>query len=205
MSLMLTTNFAGMALAKEGANLSQCANGDADDGPPTPCVWHNGNLGQNNSQYAEGDGVGFRSILDDLQDGDTYEFTIGWDTIQSSSIAYDYLVSWDYTESGDPAADTGHAGAGSDSTIAIPADPRITNEGVTPAGGQFEAWGLNLTGVSAYSYEDGGTATDPLPFSTMETTVTVTFVAATGGTGEAVLAWGGHIATTPDWTPRTTA
>jgi len=199
--LTLVTGMSGTAFA-ESATLAQCANGDADDGPPTACSWNNGNLNSNNSQYTEGDAVAFRSILGGLEVGDVYEFTIGWDTIQSTSIAYDYLVSWNHTESGDPAADTVHEGESSDSSVAIPADPRITTtEGITQAPGEVEAWGATLTSFGSYQYESG-TATDPLPNSTMETTLSITF---TADAPTAVIAWGGHLATTPEWAPRTTA
>src|SRR4051794_17504444 len=53
--------------ANPAANIDQCRNGTI--AAPEQCInnaWENGNLGEQNSHYREGDSVPFRAVLTDL-------------------------------------------------------------------------------------------------------------------------------------------
>src|SRR6266576_1659243 len=87
--------------ANPAANIDQCRNGQIT--APVQCAndaWVNGNLGEQNSHYREGDSVPFRATLTDLNAsaGNTHTLVIQYDTLQSGTHAYDYLTSFFRTE-----------------------------------------------------------------------------------------------------------
>jgi hypothetical protein len=173
------------------ANLDQCRNGAP--GGAVQCVnaaWVNGNLGANNSHYAEGSSVAYRATLSGLTAGSAGNtVVINYDTTVGGKHAIDYLTSFDRTETNaDPCTGT-VPGCGQFMDFAIPVDPNVTGAGVTPVAGNFRIYGGTITGVSAYTLN--GTYA-----GASDTTVTVTFT--TIGT-EAVVAWGGHVSTRADW------
>jgi len=169
-----------VALAAPSISLEQCAN--LTD--PT-CDWQNGNLGQSNSLYYEGDSVAYRMLIGGLTIGETYTVTIQWDTTKGGKHALDYLTSYNETvTSADPCE--GATCTGPASTYPIPDDPNI---GIAQIPGVFTMWGGTITGVSAYAVT-GSYAGDS------STSITITFEATATS---AVLAWGGHIASRADW------
>ena len=175
------------ALARaSSANIDQCRNGTL--GAPVQCAngaWVNGNAGETNSHYREGDSVPFRMTLTGLSLG-SHTLVIQYDTIQSATHAYDYLTSFNRTETtADPT--TGIAGLSPGNCFAIPVDLTIAfaNPGSTQAPGCISIWNGTITGVS-YGVAD----------TSEQRSVTINFT-ATNAT--ALVAWGGHIATQIDW------
>ncbi|EKD99541.1 MAG: hypothetical protein ACD_22C00235G0001, partial [uncultured bacterium] len=167
------------------ATLSQYAN-DA------PTGWVNGNLGASKATYYEGDSIPYRMVMDNLSLA-SHSLTIEWDTTKSSKHAEDFLTTFDRSvPSANPCV--GVSGCSSFSTFAIPKDPQVDNGSgspITQIPGDFRLYGGNITGVSAYSYDDGvGFVGDK------SARITVTFTASVSNP---VLAWGGHIAHRSDW------
>ena len=167
------------------ASLSQYAN-DA------PTGWVNGNLGASKATYYEGDSIPYRMVMDNLSLA-SHSLTIEWDTTKSSKHAEDFLTTFDRSvPSANPCV--GVSGCSSFSTFAIPKDPQVDNGSGSPIiqiPGDFRLYGGNITGVSAYSYDDGvGFVGDK------SARITVTFTASVSNP---VLAWGGHIAHRQNW------
>jgi hypothetical protein len=186
-------------------DLDQCANGDLGTEPCLGASWQNGNVNANQAQYFEGDSIPYRDTFTGLTVGETYSKTIEWDTTKSGKHALDYLTTWNQSAlpGSDPCDGTGLPscvdGSGAN-TFAIPDDPNVlsgpdgtpgTSDDINPIDGVFECFGCTITGVSSYTLS--GTYAD-----TSATSITITFT-ANSSTGEAVLAWGGHISSRVDW------
>ena len=198
------------AIAKANLDLEQCANLDSVCDSTHPAQWQNGNLNHNNSKYVEGQSIPYRSIIDGLTPGATYQLLIEWDTTQSGKHAIDYLTSFDRTvTNADPCVSVT---CGASSTLAIPNDPNVTGAGVVPPAGQvFTAYGATFPTPGTEVSNTGnlcGAATctvtsNPTPFlltgdyGGASHTSTRVYFTATSTT--AVLSWGGHIATRLDW------
>lgn len=186
--------------AQPAADIDQCRNGAL--ATPVNCTgvaWVNGNAGEANSHYVEGQSVPYRSILTNLTPGNPVTITFGYDIKHSSHHAIDYLTSYDrIPENVDPI--NGVAGvAGLPSTFPIPA-PSSTGSPVAgqptasfnalPAGErEMSIW--NGT-ISAISYASQGN----LASASAESKISITF---TPSAGTVVLAWGGHIGSRLDW------
>jgi Prealbumin-like fold domain len=148
----------------------------------------NGNLGSSKAKYLEGDSIPYRLRFSNLSLS-SHKVTIEWDTTQSGKHALDYLTSFNRTvAAADPCAGVSGCG-GTPSTFAIPADPNVTGDGVTPVAGKFTLYNGTITAVSPY------TLTGPYSGNS-STRITITFTATTASP---VLAWGGHIAKRIDW------
>jgi uncharacterized repeat protein (TIGR01451 family) len=175
--------------ANPAANIDQCRNGQIT--APVQCAndaWVNGNLGEQNSHYREGDSVPFRATLTDLNAsaGNTHTLVIQYDTLQSGTHAYDYLTSYFRTETtADPT--TGLTGLTPGNCFTIPVDFLIdfANPGSTQASGCISIWNGTITNIT-YGTMD----------SADQRSVIVTFT-ATNPT--VLIAWGGHIASQIDW------
>jgi uncharacterized repeat protein (TIGR01451 family) len=175
--------------ANPAANIDQCRNGQIS--APVQCAndaWVNGNLGEQNSHYREGDSVPFRATLTDLNAsvGNTHTLVIQYDTLQSGTHAYDYLTSYFRTETtADPT--TGLTGLTQGNCFPIPVDLLIdfANPGSTQASGCISIWNGTITNIT-YGLMD----------SPDQRSVIVTFT-ATNPT--VLIAWGGHIASQIDW------
>jgi uncharacterized repeat protein (TIGR01451 family) len=175
--------------ANPAANIDQCRNGQIT--APVQCAndaWVNGNLGEQNSHYREGDSVPFRATLTDLNAsvGNTHTLVIQYDTLQSGTHAYDYLTSFFRTETtADPT--TGLTGLTQGNCFPIPVDLLIdfANPGSTQAPGCISIWNGSITNIT-YGLLD----------SPDQRSVIVTFT-ATNPT--VLIAWGGHIASQIDW------
>lgn len=183
---------ASVTFSDSAASLDQCGNGPVSSPDPTPCQsgseWENGNLGASKSHYQEGDSVPYRMTMIGLSLA-SHTLTIEWDTTKSGKHAEDYLTSYDETVAANPCA--GVSGCGSANTFAIPADPQVTGEGITPISGNFTIFGGSISAVSAYSYPNGSGF-----LGDKSARITITFTATQSNP---VLAWGGHIATRTDW------
>lgn len=185
----------------------QCAN---DNPAQTTCNqgWINGNLGSNKSQYFEGDTVPQRITFTGLSANTTYTITFGWDVINSSEHAYDYLTTYNRTVTGaDPCTGTG-ATCATVTTLAIPTDtylsacqaggvvsPQKYFGAYPPVSGQvFTFFGdVNTLSASVYSL-----TTCPTASGTVQNTITLSFKSGSTGSN-IVLAYGEHIATCGDW------
>ncbi len=179
---------------KPAINIDQCANGGVGS-PPVPCTgsaWQNGNLNGNQAHYYEGDSVPYRVTVSDLTPGQTYTVTLSWATTKSGKHAIDYLTTYNRTElSADPCSAAGFICGGTTSTLPIPVDPNVTGSGVTPIPGVFTLFGGTFPVNATSAYALAG------PYSgDSDTSISVSFVA---DSTNAVLAWGGHIASRADW------
>jgi hypothetical protein len=179
-------------LPNPSADIDQCGNGPFSN--PMPCTganWQNGNVGQSQGHYYEGDSIPYRIKFDNLGIGSTNTVTIEWDTTKAGKHAIDYITSYNRTESvgNNPCSGVVPA-CGAQTTFPIPLDPHVSGAGVTQIGGQvLTMWGGTITSVSAYTLT-GTYAGDS------STAITITF---TANTVNPVLAWGGHIADRQDW------
>jgi hypothetical protein len=180
------------ALPNPSADIDQCANGPFSN--PMPCTganWQNGNVGQSQGHYYEGDSIPYRIKFDDLVIGSTNTVTIQWDTTQQGKHAIDYLTTYNRTEmvGNNPCSGIVPA-CGAMTTFPIPLDPNVTGLGISQIDGQvFTMWGGTITSVSAYTLS--GTYA-----GNSATSITITF---TADTANPVLAWSGHIADRNDW------
>ena len=177
---------------KPAVNLDQCANLGTTCNTGTSSQWQNGNLGQSQATYFEGDSVPYRAVLTGLEAGQTYTLKIEYDTTQSGKHAIDYLTDFDRTETtADPCSGVAGVPSCAASTFPIPLDPNVSGAGVTQLGGQnFTIYNGSISGVSGYTLS--GTYA-----GSSSTSIIVTFTATANGT--TILAWGGHIATRTDW------
>src|SRR5207237_9765224 len=89
----------------------------------------------------------------------------------------------------DPGAGATGFSASSYTALGIPVDSDVSGAGVTLVGGTFRLYGGTLTAAGTYSLS-GTYAGDS------SRSITLSFTAAVANP---VLAWGGHIATRPDW------
>jgi len=88
--------FAGSSYA--ASQISQCANDSNNDGIIQACTWTTGALQQNNSDYAESDGVPQRYMFTDPGTGnDTHTVVFRYDFTKSSRYTYDFMVDPDHT------------------------------------------------------------------------------------------------------------
>jgi hypothetical protein len=189
--------------ANPAADLDQCANGGVGD-VPVPCVgaaWQNGNLGQSQAHYLEGQAVPYRLRFSNLSVGSTYTVTIEWDTTENSGAkhALDCLTSFDMTETtADPCSGVAGCNSTDKNLWAIPPDLKFTAgydgingtpDDIPAMPGDFTLFNGTITGVSAYTLN--GTYA-----GASQTRITITF---TAGAANPVLAWGGHISTRMNW------
>lgn len=197
-------------IAGESVSIAQCANSNANpqnlDCPGmSPTGWVSGDVGTSKSKYFEGNSIPYRAVFQNLEVGDTYKWTVEYDTSKSGKNTIDYLTTYNRTiTNANPCQSGATANAfctpgAPDDTEPIPTDPNVTNgrdgapgggDDIAQVAGVISSWGVDITGVSLPSY----TGTFPTGDSTA--TVDISFVA---NSTTAVLAWGGHIATRNDW------
>ena len=198
--LCTLTLSAGIVLAANpSANLDQCANDPAPSLSINGCAtnanqWVNGNLNASKSLYNEGDSIAYRMRFDNLTLAPGHTVKIEWDTTKSSKHALDYITTWNRTVAdANPCLGITGCGAGlfASTIYAIPADPQVTGAGVTPAAGNFTFFGATITAVSPYFYSTGSGFTGDKSAGLI--------LSFTPSVKNPVLAWGGHIATRPDW------
>ena len=200
------------AAAKPSIDLEQCANLGTTCDAAHSANWQTGNLGTNNSSYAEGDSVPFRSVLTGLAVGQTYMVSIEWDSTETGGHhAHDYITSYGRTETNaNPCA--GVSCSGATNVLAIPNDSHVTGAGVTPvSGSNFTIFGGTFPASGASVLNSGnlcGTATCVISANPSAYTFTGSFAGSsqtgikvyfTAANATAVLAWGGHVARSSDW------
>jgi hypothetical protein len=188
------------------AVLEQCANGGVGlpDQQCTGANWVPTDATQANSHWVEGDSVAYRDVFANLVPGTSYTVTIAYNTTNGGKHAFDYLTSYNRTETDAVACSGIPSCVGSPSTFAIPTDGNVTKgpdgipgtaDDITQIPGNFSIWNGTITSVSSYLL-NGSYSGDSW------TLVSVTF---TANSSDAVLAWGGHIATRTDWGASNTA
>lgn len=186
--------FFSQTLGNPSADLDQCGNGPFSN--PSPCSgsnWQNGNVGQSQGHYYEGDSIPYRIKFDNLDTGGSnpHSLTIEWDTTQGGKHAIDYVTTYNRTEfiGNNPCSGVVPA-CGPATTFPIPLDPNVSSAGVTQIGGQvFTMWGATITSVSAYTLSGSY-------LGNSATRITINF---TANQANPVLAWSGHIADRQDW------
>ncbi|OGG35190.1 hypothetical protein A2363_03910 [Candidatus Gottesmanbacteria bacterium RIFOXYB1_FULL_47_11] len=198
----------------ESVDLDQCRNGSATT--PNNCLtlggglgWVNGNAGSSNSHFVEGFSIPYRAVMANLPtDGTEIVLDLGYDIKNSGKHAIDYLTHYNRLESHLP---FGHAAeiitptdgitgvSGTTTTFPIPAPSSVSS----PVTGQPTASFNSLPAGERVMTLFGGTITNvsyvsegDLSAAQSEAIVRVTFTAASAN---AVLAWGGHIASRLDW------
>jgi len=182
--------------ANPAVNLDQCQNGGVGQ-PVVSCApgWANGNSNGNNSHYAEGTDIHYRSRFSNLVIGTVYTVTLEYDMTQQTEDknAIDYLNT--YNASGGPGSapvaaynvipcdgvQTGCAGPISTFPMQDDACHTFDDGGAR----NWTGWGMTITGTSLAANCTG-----------ILKQVTVTF---TADTTSPVLAWSGHIARAVDW------
>ena len=189
-----------------GTSIQQCRNGTSGVTDCTGNAWVTGDLNAQNSLYGEGDFVPFRTLLTGLTPGATYTLRIGYDAVESSLHAYDYLGSFDASKApgqqvvpcdgvagtaGSHACGTGST-PGPPSTLKVPSDANTKFPSGSQVPGVFSAWGGQLTSAVYVS----PTPIDVSTTGTVERLIDLTFT-ADGGT--VVVAWGGHVASNLVW------
>jgi uncharacterized repeat protein (TIGR01451 family) len=203
-AVLATVPFIGPARAAPGpsATLEQCKNGNTAPPPPKTCDWITGNLGPQNSSWAEAESVPYRLKLGNLATTGTHTVTIEFDPTKAGKHAFDYLTTYDRSATTpsvaagttpNPCLGVSGCVLANTSTVGIPADPNVT---VTQIPGVFTIWNGTFVGSpSAYS-TSGSYAGDS------STRITLTFTASAANP---VIAWSGHIADDFDWGPNTAA
>jgi hypothetical protein len=199
------------AAAKASVGLDQCATLPNACSSSNSAQWQNGNLGQSNSSYFEGDSVPYRATFSRLTIGETYSLLLEWDTTQSGKHAIDTLTSYNRTiGSADYCA--GITCSGSTSSLSIPSNPNITAEGVGQTSGQAFALTGGTFPASGSTVPNTGNlcadatclvSSNPSAYSlsgtyagSSSTSIRLWF---TADAKSAVIAWGGHIASRADW------
>jgi hypothetical protein len=118
---------------KIGLNLDQCQNGTLANlgvacGQP-PTSWENGNINGQNSQYREGDGLPYRTLVSGIPDG-TWVIRLQYDFTKGGVYALDRLTRFDLTQDSDPCLATSSGFACTTDSPAI--DFEIPGEAVAP-------------------------------------------------------------------------
>ena len=97
--LVLIAVLSGTAFALQDVDFTQCANDTDDSGLFETCKWISGALQQNNSRYAESDGVPQRLIFKHTSAvaNETHTVTFRYDFTKGNVYGYDFLVDPDHT------------------------------------------------------------------------------------------------------------
>ena len=185
-SLLIIAAAPALAFA-ESISLNQCANGGiADAVSHLECHdgWINGNLNKTKAAFAEGDFVPYRARLTGLTPGSQYTYEFSWDTLKSGTQALDYIGTYKHSVTGADACDGAAAPCpGTTTTAAIPMpDPALIFPQIP---GVITLFGGNIDAVG--------------PYLNIAVDVQGISVIFTPDQANAVLAWGGHIATPLDW------
>ena len=205
------------AVQRVNIGLQQCATIPEVCTTTDSAQWQTGNLNRNNSSYYEGQSVPYRAAFTDLTVDQVYKLVIGWDATKGGLQAHDYLTSFDYSIPSALPCDAAICGNAAPATISIPLDTTLSS--ITQIPGVFTAYGATFT--EALTVIPAGSAgnlcaTYPCTITANPTDYTPTgsttgdssneisvYFTATNAT--AVIAWGGHIASSADWGAGTSA
>jgi hypothetical protein len=199
-----------IAVQRVNIGLQQCATIPEVCNTTDSRQWQTGNLNRENSSYYEGQTVPYRSAFTDLTVGQVYKLSIGWDSTKNGLHALDYLTT--FNTSIERAVPCNEEVCGIEiSTIPIPKDEALGSipqiEGVfTAYGATFTPEGTEIPAGSkgnlceSYPCTIRANPTEYVPTGDPEkdskNEISVYFT-ATNST--AVIAWGGHIASSADW------
>jgi hypothetical protein len=192
------------------ANLSQGSNGNYTS-PLDPVAWVNGNLNAQQAHMVEGYSVPYRVVMTNLVVGVPIEIEIQYDTRHSSRHALDFITHYQNLE---PHFIWGHPSETVDPLIGYPAVPntpvyatippptqgKLVN-GVMEPQATFNSLSANLKrmtlfgGVFAAINPVSYSAEDPIGLGAPAQTATTVMIKFTPTGSTAILAWGGHIAT----------
>ena len=213
---------------KPSIKLDQAGN-DSYASPDSPMDWQNGNLNPNQAHYIEGHSVPYRALMTNMPtDGTEVTLTLGYDLINNSLYALDFITNYDWlvphdfenhtiTESINPIAPTSYSPPEDELPINLPDYLEAMNDGyqgVINARNEFYSleaqgkakiaiWGADFNqgyGVT-YTFNESNspiTAMQVLDLTRGETKVEFT-VKFTPTESTVVMAWGGHIALRQDW------
>ena len=204
-------------------DLDQWADGPAPDADGTGGdqeVWVNGNLNPSKAHYNEGDSVPYRAVIDDLTNGVDYALVIQWDTVDSGAYALDYLTGFNFSFEGskhpgepdvDPTLGVNGLSSGGPlpniQTVEIPSDDQLLDGfgaqfGVTdgldlgqPSGEQF---------ITVFGAVSNLRISDEIIYTQDNTKASIivrfTYEGSNANNADSVVvAWGGHIASSLDW------
>jgi len=228
--------FSGTAFAKAAADIDQCRNGGLVTPPGTQtfvqCTgsgWVNGNAGQSNSHYREGESISYRAKITGLSAGQAVTLDMSYDIIHGGNVAIDYLTSpnrWQDPETTVGATpDLACSGVSpctqtTPTLVTIPTPPGSINE--DPSKSRTTGCINGATGASQPSTSFGALSTaekqmqffnvSGTPVFTYLNTGSPSFAYTAGGdqthfihltftasASTVVIAWGGHIASSFDW------
>lgn len=199
--------------AQQIESLMQGANGPADQ-PSDPVTWIRGNLNSTKGHFVEGMSIPYRLEITDLDPGQTYCITIGWDTKANGAHAIDFLTSYDRNEGhelfGHPAEEidvlAGSSLEGRElepERLPLPAPASADSPVAGQPAAAFNALAetdreLAIFNGIIISY--GYVGEDPLDGANAASSLEICFRLANGAAVNSVLiAWGGHIATQETW------
>jgi hypothetical protein len=196
--------------AGASANLDQARNGGSTS-PVSPVNFQNGNLSSSQAHYLEGQSVPYRVIFSGLQVGKSILFTIEYDAVTSSHQAIDYLTQYNRLlphithspalaqEVVNPLDGITLGAPNTTTTYPIPTPAGIS----TPVAGQ-PATSFNSLPTSKRLMTGYNMVIDSVYYGTQanlssSSDITQVIVKFTPLTADAVLAWGGHLASRTDW------
>ncbi|MFO7723623.1 MAG: hypothetical protein R6V49_10425 [Bacteroidales bacterium] len=192
------------------ASLEQGRNGNYT-APLDPIAWVNGNLNSQQAHMIEGYSVPYRVIMTNLVVGVPVELEIQYDTRHSSKHSLDFITYYDNME---PHWIWGHSAPTIDPLLGYPAVPSTPAYATIPAPTQgilvngilepqttfnnlpanlkrMTLFGGTFAAVNPISYS----AEDPIGAGAPAQTSTTVLIKFTPSSSTAILAWGGHIAT----------
>jgi hypothetical protein len=201
-ALVFPAGAAGAGNSNSSLNLDQCRNGTV--AVPDDCDaggWDNGNLNPQQAHYTEGQSAPYRLVMEDLPLGEPVTVTVEYDIKRGGKHAIDFLTHYDRLPDTDVNPTDGVTGVtGTTDTFAVPAPSSAGSPmagqpaaafNALPAGErQMSLFGGDITGVAYVSQGDLAST------GSAATRISVTFVA---DSATAVLAWGGHIASSEYW------
>jgi len=196
-----------VSTANASGDVDQCRNGSDGSLPCAGSNWVNGNAGSSNSQYAEDQYIPYRMKFTGLTPGSTYIVVIGYDTLNGTHHAEDYLGTYNTKQilprststvvprpGVDICSDAG--GCGAASSFTIPTDPNVTGS-INPLTSlpiyQPANQALTMFGGTISGFQYGA-----LIVGSQQTQQNFAVV-FTANRADPVLGWSGHIAYAGDW------
>ncbi|MUP47562.1 hypothetical protein E0K83_17635, partial [Gramella sp. BOM4] len=222
------TNLYSQGGQQPAANIDQVRNGTVANFNE-PGVWVNGNLGFQQSHYAEGMSIPYRLIMTNMPANTSVDLILGYDVKHSGKNALDYLTSFNRLEPHELTFGAGHLAETIDPLIGVsglPASPTenkfyltevkhippAKNSPVTTPVQPGTSFGLVRDAGGAYFSMWNGTITDVdfdidrnpatdnrADLALDNSTQAIRITFTTGSSGTVLLAWGGHIASRIDW------
>lgn len=193
-------------------NLDQIRNGSAAS-PVSPANWVNGNAGASNAHYVEGYSIAYRAVFTGLSLG-PHSFRFNYDITKSDKHAIDFVTNFNRLTPHSPFTHAGGCGPGCpeviDPTIGVAGGPFVSmtfpipapSSAGSPVPGEPTNTFNSLSAADRSMTMYNGTITSinyisqPAPVGTNTVVIEVNFTATSP---TAILAWGGHIASSITW------